>query len=40
MMNSDNTSPLTHMIGTLKYMSLEMKKGEKYDYKTDIWYLF
>jgi len=36
---SDNTNCLTP-IGTHQYKSPEMRNGKKYDYKTDIWYLF
>ncbi len=40
MMNSDNSNSLSRMIGTLEYERLEMKKGETYGYKKDLWYLF
>ena len=37
LINSE-TNSLTVHIGTLPYMSPEIREGEHYDFKTDIWY--
>jgi len=40
LIKTDNENFLTTFVGTIPYMSPEIRKGRNYDYKTDIWYFF